>query len=288
MNKYKKMMFWELLIIVAIIWTMFSTITDLKKREVPNWISFTLIAIALFSRIIYSIINSQSSIFIYGILGLAIGVIIGCLMYYTKQWGGGDAKLLMGLTTIFIDYKGIEFLNANIDLPFILILLINIMLFGGIYGFCYGLMLAAKNKEKFLHEWNKHKHTKIIIALGIMIILPLLVYSFIRPLFYIISALGVLAFVLIIMLEIAKTVETVCMYKKINPNKLVEGDWIAEDVKKGKEIIYKSSSIELKQKDIDLIKKNKIKEVLIREGIPFIPGFLIGLIVSLVFGNWII
>jgi len=90
------------------------------------------------------------------------------------------------------------------------------------------------------------------------------------------------------MLEIARTVEKICMYKKIPSKKLVEGDWIADDIKKGNKIIYKAKSIELKQKDIDNIIKNRIKEVLVKEGIPFIPGFLIGLVISLVFGNWII
>lgn len=288
MNKNKIMIFWELIIIISLIAVVFAVITDIKSREVPNWISFTLIAIGIFSKLIYSIINSDFSYIVYGIIGLLIGTFIGFIMYYTKQWGGGDAKLLIGLTTIFISYEGITLFNSNINIPFLFILITNIIIFGGLYGMIYGLFLAIKNLDKFKEEWRKNKHPEIIIGIILLFILPLIGIIFLKPLFYFTLILGIISLFLIVMLEIARTVEKICMYKKIPSKKLVEGDWIADDIKKGNKIIYKAKSIELKQKDIDNIIKNRIKEVLVKEGIPFIPGFLIGLVISLVFGNWII
>jgi len=157
MNKNKIMIFWELIIIISLIAVVFAVITDIKSREVPNWISFTLIAIGIFSKLIYSIINSDFSYIVYGIIGLLIGTFIGFIMYYTKQWGGGDAKLLIGLTTIFISYEGITLFNSNINIPFLFILITNIIIFGGLYGMIYGLFLAIKNLDKFKEEWRKNK-----------------------------------------------------------------------------------------------------------------------------------
>ena len=256
MNKNKIMIFWELIIIISLIAVVFAVITDIKSREVPNWISFTLIAIGIFSKLIYSIINSDFSYIVYGIIGLLIGTFIGFIMYYTKQWGGGDAKLLIGLTTIFISYEGITLFNSNINIPFLFILITNIIIFGGLYGMIYGLFLAIKNLDKFKEEWRKNKHPEIIIGIILLFILPLIGIIFLKPLFYFTLILGIISLFLIVMLEIARTVEKICMYKKIPSKKLVEGDWIADDIKKGNKIIYKAKSIELKQKDIDnIIKK---------------------------------
>jgi hypothetical protein len=79
------------------------------------------------------------------------------------------------------------------------------------------------------------------------------------------------------------------MYKRITPDKLTEGDWIANNIKiDGKYISGpKDLGIEKKQINqlIDLWKKGKIKKVLIKEGMPFIPSFFIAFIITLIYGN---
>ena len=88
---------------------------------------------------------------------------------------------------------------------------------------------------------------------------------------------------------IMKSVESSCMLKLVNPKKITEGDWIAKVIKvNGKYIAGpKDLGIEKKQikKLIQLHKKRKIKNVLVKEGIPFVPSFLIAYIVTLVLGN---
>ena len=70
---------------------------------------------------------------------------------------------------------------------------------------------------------------------------------------------------------------------------LTEGDWIAEEIKVGKKYICgpKDLGIELAQikKLIAYKKKGKIKKVLIKVGIPFVPSFLIAFIVTYIWGN---
>ena len=81
-------------------------------------------------------------------------------------------------------------------------------------------------------------------------------------------------------------VEAKCFVKRIEANKLTEGDWLEKDVVvSGKRIVKKKT---LHAEDLDkimaLYDRGKISHVVIKEGIPFIPSFLFGYIV-LVFGK---
>ena len=79
-----------------------------------------------------------------------------------------------------------------------------------------------------------------------------------------------------------KSTELACMYKQIQVDKLTEGDWIQNDVYKNKKIIYKVNPYGADKKSIDALKKAKIKQVLVKEGIPFVPPFLLGTILTLI------
>jgi prepilin signal peptidase PulO-like enzyme (type II secretory pathway) len=71
-------------------------------------------------------------------------------------------------------------------------------------------------------------------------------------------------------------VEQNCFIKKIHVNDLTLGDWLAEDVKLNHKLVMKKKTLE--DDDLDKLKQlhleHKLKEVLVKEGIPFIPSFL--------------
>ena len=79
------------------------------------------------------------------------------------------------------------------------------------------------------------------------------------------------------------------MHKLVDPEKLTEGDWIVNDVKvDGKYICGpKDLGIEMQQikKLIALKKRGKIRKVLMKEGIPFVPSFLLAFAVTIFLGN---
>jgi len=81
---------------LAIIWTTFAAIQDIKTREVSNWLNFSLIAFALAYRAFYSISKKDPKFFILGVLGFIIFFILAHVFYYGRAFAGGDAKLLMG------------------------------------------------------------------------------------------------------------------------------------------------------------------------------------------------
>ena len=64
------------------VWTLFASIQDLKKREVANWLNFSLIAFALVYRLFYSVAVKDYSFFVYGLLGFAVFFILAYAFYY--------------------------------------------------------------------------------------------------------------------------------------------------------------------------------------------------------------
>jgi Flp pilus assembly protein protease CpaA len=61
------MIIWILFLSIAIISLIFATIIDLKTKEVPNWLTYSLIASGIGIRLLYSLIFNDFSIIIYGI-----------------------------------------------------------------------------------------------------------------------------------------------------------------------------------------------------------------------------
>jgi prepilin signal peptidase PulO-like enzyme (type II secretory pathway) len=77
------------------------------------------------------------------------------------------------------------------------------------------------------------------------------------------------------------------MVKKVSPELLTEGDWLYKKIRVGKkEIVPHWEGLE--NSDIEILRKVG-KEVYIREGIPFVPVFLISflILIYLYFNNLI-
>ena len=267
------------------------SITDLKTREVPDWLNYGLIMAGVGLNLLFSAIYSASGFIINSIIGLAIFFGIAYLMFHTGQWGGGDSKILMGLgAMIGLD---VSFRNPQLLFDFF----INSLLIGAAYGLLWSLFLLLKNKERFLSEFNKELSKKgMVLAKKLLlaaVFLSFAVLFFIKPYYLRIMILAVsfLAVSTFYLFAFAKAIERACMHKEVEPAKLTEGDWIVNDIFVGKQYICgpKDLGIEKKQikKLVELYKHGKIKKVLIKEGIPFVPSFLIAFIVTFVFGNFI-
>ena len=270
-----------ILLIITIAWLIIASITDIKTREIPDWISYSLISLAIITRIISSIQIQSFQPILLKLLGLAIGISLSLSLYYTRQWGGGDAKIFMALSAIFIISPA--YFNPLINMPFLAILLINILLVAVVYSLLYIIFTAVKNKNKFLEEIKTYKLKKIkIAAILISIILLLMAFKFSSN-SLIIAAILMLIFPYIIILT--KTTEKISMIKLMPINKVTEGDWLAEDIYHNKKLIINKSHPELTLKDIEKLKRLNIKNIKIKYGIPFAPTFLVAVIISLTLGN---
>lgn len=257
---------------LALIWIVFAVVQDLKKREVANWLNFSLIGFALAYRAFYSAYSSEWMFFVYGLIGCGVFFAIANLLYYSRVFAGGDAKLLMGLGAIlpFENYLDLVYTG----LGFIILL----FLAGALYSLIYSIFIAYKNLEKFRKEFlSRFKKLKIylpVILIFVLISLLIVNDKVFWMLIYIILFAASLLFIYVKSLD-------VCMIKLVNPAKLTEGDWLEKDVHIGNFIVKKSVH-GLSLGDIMKLKKAG-KKVLIKEGIPFTPAFLIAFIAMVFF-----
>ena len=265
------------------------SITDLKTREVPDWINYGLIISGIGLNLLFSAVYSNSSFVINSIIGLAVFFGIAYIMFYAGQWGGGDSKILMGLGAMI----GID---VGFKTPqFLLGFFINALFAGAVYGLLWSIYLAFKNRKKFKRELNKilsdknvAKAKKFMLAILVLLFAAL----FFAKLYYLkifILSLALILLTAFYLWVFVKAIEKSAMHKLVEPSKLTEGDWIVNDVYVGKQYICGPKDLGISksqiQKLIHLYKKRKIKKILIKEGIPFVPSFLAAFIVTLVLGN---
>src|SRR3989338_2337555 len=131
---------------ISFIVLLVGSITDLRTREVPDWINYGLIMAGLWLNLLFSAVYSDPSYIINSIIGLAIFFGIAYIMFYAGQWGGGDSKMLMGLgAMIGLD---VSFKTPQFPASF----LIYALFIGAIYGLLWSIWLAFRNRQRFLKE----------------------------------------------------------------------------------------------------------------------------------------
>lgn len=261
------------LLVLAFIWIVFATVQDLRKREIANWLSFSLIIFALGFRFFYGLFSETGFNFFYqGLIGLGMFFVIGNLLYYGKMFAGGDAKLMIALGAV-LPFSEIFSTNLKIFILFFLIFLFT----GAFYSLIVTMVLSLKNFRKFRKEFNAQlKKNKKIIYPVMFFGLVLMALGFVKSLLF---AFGVFVFILPYFYVYIKSVDESCMIKKVKTFNLEEGDWLYKNVRVGKKLIIANWN-GLDRKDIRLIKK-RYKAILIRQGIPFTPVFLISFLILL-------
>ncbi|MFW6230601.1 MAG: prepilin peptidase [Nanoarchaeota archaeon] len=288
-----------ILLSVGIAGMIVGSVSDIKKREVADWVNYFLIFAGLGIRLITSISTGEWSFFLYGLLGFASFLAIAYLMFFTGQWGGGDSKMLVGMGALFATYP--EILRTYFDpellgYPFLLSFWINLLLVGAVYGILWTLGLGIvhfSDMRKALGSRLGKKRVKKIrlvshIAAAALIIVGLIIPALLVKVTSIVFGAMILFFFYLYIL--IKAVEEACMYKTIPPTELVEGDWPLEDiVVDGKTIFSAEKKIGLEEDDIEKImhyyEKGKIEKLDVKNGVPFVPSFLFALIVTAIYGN---
>src|SRR3989344_5972577 len=228
---------------LCFVWSVFAVVQDFRKREVANWLNFSLIVFALAYRAFYAIINNNILFFVSGLAGLFSFVGLAYLFYYGRAFAGGDAKFLMGYGVI------LPYGTLNGLLYWGFLFLIFLFLGGAVYTLIYSLFIIGKNRKKFFKEYvGQFKTYKILFFFVFLFVLFLLPY---------VKALDL------------------SMTALKNYKDLQEGDWIEQDIKVGENII-KRTVHGLSKEDILLLRKYK-RNIYVKDGVPFTPAFLIGL-----------
>ncbi|MBI4017230.1 MAG: prepilin peptidase [Candidatus Aenigmarchaeota archaeon] len=274
-----------LLITIAIAMCAIGSYTDLRIREVPDWLNFAGIVTGVGVHLIGAVMLWKGWFLLESVFGLGIGFGIGALMYYSGQWGGGDSKMLMALGAL------IGFMPKIDNLFFSLLVYTAIL--GGLYGLVYSFVLAVKNWKKFLAELNKllteirllRKVLFAIIVAGLFLIVFIddILFKLLFGYFLIVVPL------LLCLYYCIKAVEQCCMLQYVSPSLVTEGDWIAKDIIVAYKRICGPKDLGITKPQLALLQnlgqQGKIKKVLIKYGIPFVPSFLMGLVAALLLKN---
>lgn len=272
-----------LVLTLIFLYFIIASFEDIKKREVYDYINFSLSFFLIIISIFHSIlINSIDPIKYVG-FGLLIGFSLGSALYYLGIWGGGDAKFLIGfsassyylLNFVHINSKYqmiFDYLSNNLSLGIDLFLkytkttiLIVDILFVLIILFLIIFIVRERKRLK-----------NLIMLLSILFILMIGLYFQYSP--GVLIILGFISFILIFFADDEVFKVVYFLYKK-NTKYLSEGNILDKNILiDSKEIISKEGMEFGLEKDDILSISTKVKrnhDVEVRKVLPY--SILVGL-----------
>ncbi|MDD3263305.1 MAG: A24 family peptidase [Candidatus Nanoarchaeia archaeon] len=262
-------------VFISLFYLIIGSIEDLKKHEVYDFLNFSyliLMCIVFFINFLFNDFIKNNFLSIV----LNIGVLIGfsLIMYFFNQWGGGDAKLMFGLS-IALTLLNVKYYDF----------LFNLIFFGGIYSLIclfYYIFKSFKQIREKLYEKIK------IIYLIILLNFIALMFLFLSENFYLryLSLLVILISILLSLIYVAKISEEYLFKKEVKVNDLTEGDWVVGSIVFENEKLYdpkKENGISLSsiKKLKKLVKEEKIENIFtIKTGIAYFPAIFLAFVFS--------
>ncbi|MBI5065441.1 prepilin peptidase [Candidatus Woesearchaeota archaeon] len=269
------------LLAVCFVFLLLASYFDLKTREIPDWLNYGVIIFAIVYRLGWSLFSGDWSFLFSGLLGFGAAFLLACLLFYTAQWGGGDAKSLMGIGAIL----GLE-ISLNSQL---IAFLVNLIFIGALYSIIAVIFIAFNNWNKvsdfFKKELMKNVLANIFLSTLIIIVLFFTKFNLEIKTFFLVLIPSLWFFYFFVLLT--RSVEKTCMKKFVAPSMLTEGDWVVEEIKYKGKTIASPRGLGLTLEQINKLKKLN-KKVWIKYGIPFLPSFLISFLVTVTVGNLLV
>ncbi len=266
-----------------------ASVCDIRTREVPDWLSYSLIVFGLASALFYSWIFSDWYALVASIIGFGACFLLGLLMFYTGQWGGGDAKLVMGIgATLGLPWQ---------NFPILVVFLIMTLFVGSFYGVFYGFFLVVRNFRRFRETLKTYLcqprvlllRRVVVVFSAFLLILSFWLPGFLRFSFWALIVVFLSGYYLIIFM---KVLEKACLIKELPIAKLTEGDWIYKDVVVQGKRICGPKDLGISKDQIALLKRlrkqGKISAVTVKEGVPFVPSFFLAYILTMWKGAWLV
>ena|GEM_PF-2085435 len=273
------------IVAVAIAAMAVASYTDIRIREVSNWLSFGLIFALLgmkaFEAFYYSDMSILWSSLAFG--GLFLG--LGLLFFYSGQWGGADVKLLCAMGVGFSTVpRGFAPLYSSVW-PYSFTLIFNFFLVAVLYAMGYAAVLAVttpKVGRDFRASVNRYE-----VLAGALAIVALFGLSSLYPIMLWLAAVPVLWF----LSKFLRSVEANCMTRKIKASELREFDIPKVNIVLDGEVLVNSKdpngmTPEQIRKVQRLVKKGTLpKKLEVKWGIPLIPVYPIAILVSVFIGD---
>lgn len=245
----------------------FASVTDFRSREVPDLLSYGFLSFSIAYGLLKAWVLGSWQPVLAMLSGLVVLGGLGLLLLYGGQWGGADMKLLAALGALFGLWVG------QYDALLFLVLL---LFTGAAYGIVYTLALAAAHREAFVSALREQlvlprvRWARRITLAACFLILLLVFIVRTTPLLL----FAVLLYLFFWLWVTVRVVENELLTKEYAVAQLTEGDWVTHDVVVHGKTVYKKSELGVTKKDIAALRRAKVKRVMVKEGIPFVPSFL--------------
>ena len=239
---------------VVTIYLLVASIIDIKKNEVPDWLSFSLFFITWSFVFLEFSLTKNLNFLLISAFSYVVFFILANILYYTGTFGGGDYKLLIAISPAI-------FWPLNFFLNFLIIT--------SIYGLAFAFFIFSKNIKKFRLKKEIDASFLIISLICLLFfIFSLFTFSkFFSKFFYFAFLFLIFPLLFLVVRFSDKSCITEVTTKEITP-----GDVIVEKIKVGN-ITISPKVGGLSEEEIKLLKKSKIKKIKIKKGIPFVPVF---------------
>lgn len=267
---------------VAFIGSIVAGVVDLKTTEIPDWIPYVMMGVGITGNLVQSVLTGSYMPILMSML-VGMGYLgFGFLMYFTGQWGGGDAKILSGIGFL------VPMINIfdSLMFPFYIGFLFNVFFIGAIYMILYIIVLSMMNRKICKEFFKRLKadsrylpHAIIFMVVFLVIFNYMTAYNL--KMFTIgfsikFSAfISLMSFSIFILYKFAKTVEDVGFRKRIPISDLKEGDVLIDSK------VWEG----ITEKELKEVKKSGKKYVWVKEGVRFAPAFPLALAFTIYFGE---
>jgi hypothetical protein len=255
---------------------------DLRTTEFPDWLPYCIIVLAVGVRAAFAWLQSDPAIVTTAILTGSLFLGFGLALYYTRQWGDGDAWLLGAMGFLFPDETGfVPAAGSGAPFPFPVTLLFNFFLISFIYLLVYSFGLGIRSRQasrRFFVELRKDARgmarVAVLFSAGAAALSLGLLWLGAAPYMLLPLALSPLVLLSVMFfMRYGRFIERDVFRRNVPVGRLREGDVLASDRWRG-----------LTRKDIESLQR-KGGTVEIKEGVRFAPVFVITLPVTLLVGN---
>ncbi|MFC2174664.1 prepilin peptidase [archaeon] len=280
-------------VLLALAGLAYASFTDLKERIVPDWLSYSMVAIGLMYHLGLSVLEWSLHPFLLSAGGAVLAFVFAYALWRIGAWAGGDVKLFTGLGALVpLVFPFITFLNSVIlSFPFLML-----------YVFAKTATAPGLRKVFKTMIFRGVKRGVALGAVGALIAFvtnPALTPTGVSTVFA--SALFMTLF-----WEVMSYGREKALRSRIPVSKLEEGMISAEllyldkgklkkftptivqklilfEPKKTIASFYQAAGLE--KKDIAALKRHGVKSLLVRESMPMVPVLFLGALSAELFGN---
>ncbi len=177
---------------IVLVALLYATISDIKLREVPNWLTLGLLAYGTIINSVFFILSSNFINLIYFLIFVAVVFGICYLFWRIGIFAGGDAKLFAGISAV-IPFQTLSILGiVDSKIPFVVSLFVLSILAMLPVG-AISIFSAFKNQSvsTMLKDYFKNKFSGSVLNIIYLVALYFLFSFFTWP-FYIFLIVAIL------------------------------------------------------------------------------------------------